>query len=74
MTTANPLDNTLKPIQDNDKNIKFALALPLAVGARHIDPNKALDSGLVYDATPQDYINQLFYLDLYKRKIDKIIR
>lgn len=74
MTTANPFDNTLNPIHDNGRNIKFDFASPLAMGAGHIDPNKALDPGLVYDATPQDYINQLCYLNVYKRKLAKIIR
>ncbi|KAH7854478.1 hypothetical protein Vadar_014235 [Vaccinium darrowii] len=57
MTTANPLDNTLNPIRDNGYNL--AVASPIAMGAGQIDPNRALDPGLVYDATPQDYANIL---------------
>ncbi|CAN4110299.1 unnamed protein product [Withania somnifera] len=53
MTTANHLDSTQKPIREDDSMV----ATPLDMGAGHVDPNRALDPGLVYDATPQDYIN-----------------
>jgi len=72
MTTANPLDNTLNPIHENGK--KFHLASPLAMGAGHIDPNRALDPGLVYDATPQDYINLLCSMNYNKAQILAIVR
>ena len=71
MTTAKPLDNTLKPIRDN--GLKFQFATPLAMGAGHIDPNLALDLGLIYDATPQDYINLLYSMKLSKAQMLAII-
>ncbi|PON46722.1 Peptidase S8, subtilisin-related [Parasponia andersonii] len=54
MTTATPLDNTLNPIRDS--NSPPSNASPLAMGSGHINPNGALDPGLIYDASPQDYI------------------
>ncbi|KAF3639594.1 hypothetical protein FXO37_23900 [Capsicum annuum] len=54
MTTANPLDNTRDQIIASDTNEP---ATPLDMGAGFIDPNRALDPGLIYDATTQDYIN-----------------
>ena len=54
MTTADVLDNTQNPIKDMDCSLDFASSL--AMGARQVNPNKALDLGLVYDATPQDNI------------------
>lgn len=72
ITSANPLDNSLNPIRDNGK--KHQLASPLAMGAGHIDPNRALDPGLIYDATPKDYINLLCSMKLNKTQLLAIIR
>ncbi|XP_039118238.1 LOW QUALITY PROTEIN: subtilisin-like protease SBT3 [Dioscorea cayenensis subsp. rotundata] len=69
MTTASVLDNTLKPIKDNGF---FSDASPLAMGAGQVDPNKALEPGLVYDANPQDYVS-LLYASGYTSKQVRII-
>ncbi|XP_015061833.1 subtilisin-like protease SBT1.9 [Solanum pennellii] len=72
MTTADSLDNTQGPIRDigRDNNA----ATPLAMGAGHINPNKALDPGLIYDATPEDYVNLLCGLDFTSKQIKSITR
>ncbi|XP_057975750.1 subtilisin-like protease SBT3 [Malania oleifera] len=72
ITTANPFDNTFTPIKENSEN--FSFASPLAMGAGQVDPNRALDPGLVYDATPQDYINLLCSTGLTKKQLVTIIR
>ena len=72
MTTANPFDNTLNPIQEQGEN--FTFASPLAMGAGQIDPNRALDPGLIYDATPQDYVNHLCSMKFTKKQILAITR
>ncbi|KAK6126759.1 hypothetical protein DH2020_039504 [Rehmannia glutinosa] len=53
MTTAYTLDNTNSPLRDA---ADYSLSTPWAHGAGHVDPHKALSPGLVYDATPEDYI------------------
>ncbi|XP_061342603.1 subtilisin-like protease SBT3 [Gastrolobium bilobum] len=73
VTTANPLDNTQNPIRDNG-NPSRQHASPLAMGAGEIDPNRALDPGLIYDATPQDYINLLCSLGYTHNQILTITR
>ncbi|PHU30462.1 hypothetical protein BC332_02555 [Capsicum chinense] len=62
MTTTNHLDSTQKPIREDDNMI----ATPLGIVSGHIDPNRALDPGLVYDATPQDYVNLICSLNSQK--------
>ncbi|XP_055811052.1 subtilisin-like protease SBT3 [Solanum dulcamara] len=72
MTTADALDNTQGPIRDIGRNNNAAD--PLAMGAGHINPNKALDPGLIYDVTPEDYINLLCGLDFTSKQIKAITR
>lgn len=72
VTTASPLDNTQNPIRDNGNQSRYAS--PLAIGAGQIDPNRALDPGLIYDATPQDYVNLLCALEYTKKQILTITR
>lgn len=71
-TTATPSDNTQKPIRDlrND----FQSASPLAMGAGHINPNQALDPGLIYDAPPQDFVNLLCSMNFSFDQISSIIK
>lgn len=60
MTSADELDNDRRPIRDFGyprSSSMYQDASPLAVGAGHINPNQALDPGLIHDATPQDYEN-----------------
>ncbi|KAG8390932.1 hypothetical protein BUALT_Bualt01G0135000 [Buddleja alternifolia] len=72
MTTANPLDNTQHSIRDPIFNYEFAT--PLAMGAGHVDPNQALDPGLIYDAMPQDYVNLLCSMNFTRNQIATITR
>ncbi|RDY01051.1 Subtilisin-like protease SBT1.7, partial [Mucuna pruriens] len=72
VTTANPLDNTLNPIRDNGNPLQYAS--PLAMGAGEIDPNRALDPGFIYDATPQDYVNLLCASGYTRNQILSITR
>ncbi|XP_074303550.1 subtilisin-like protease SBT5.3 [Silene latifolia] len=55
MTTAKITDNTREPIL-NASNVN---ADPFSYGAGHVHPNKAMDPGLVYDLTVNDYMNFL---------------
>ncbi|KDP31945.1 hypothetical protein JCGZ_12406 [Jatropha curcas] len=73
MTSANPLDNTNSPIKD-EADDKIPAATPLDIGAGHIDPNKALEPGLIYDAKTEDYIKFLCAMNLTKKQIQFITR
>lgn len=72
MTTADPLDNTRSPIKDNGEASQPAS--PLAMGSGQVDPNRAVDPGLVYDATPQDYVNLLCSMNITTRQMQTIVR
>ena len=70
MTTANPLDNTRSPIKDAGNFDRPAS--PMDIGAGFIDPNKAIDPGLIYDATTEDYVKLLCSLN-YTAKQMKVV-
>ncbi|KAA8528522.1 hypothetical protein F0562_035877 [Nyssa sinensis] len=72
MTTSDSIDNTFSPIQDIGYNNQQAD--PLAIGAGHINPNKALDPGLVYDVKLEDYMNLLCALNYTMKQIQTITR
>ncbi|XP_040381175.1 subtilisin-like protease SBT5.3 [Oryza brachyantha] len=55
MTSATELDSELKPILNSSR----LPATPFSYGAGHVFPHRALDPGLVYDATATDYLDFL---------------
>ncbi|KAK2406739.1 subtilisin protease SBT3 [Trifolium repens] len=71
MTTSDIFDNTQEQIKDIGTGDK---ATPFALGAGHVNPNKALDPGLVYDVGVQDYVNLLCALKYSQRNITTITR
>lgn len=70
MTTSDILDNTFNPIGE----IGSIITSPLAMGAGHINPNKALDPGLVYDMGLQDYTNLFCAMNFTSKQIQTITR
>ncbi|KAG6406888.1 hypothetical protein SASPL_134502 [Salvia splendens] len=70
MTTANPLDNTNQPIRAQDGSV----ASPLGIGSGHVDPNRALDPGLIYDASMQDLVNLVCSMNFTRNQTLTIIR
>ncbi|XP_075643702.1 subtilisin-like protease SBT3 [Castanea sativa] len=71
MTTAYALDNTGTIIKSEFTN---DLGTPLEFGAGHINPNKAMDPGLIYDMGFQDYIEFLCGLEHTKKQMSALIR
>ncbi|XP_065871828.1 subtilisin-like protease SBT3 [Euphorbia lathyris] len=70
MTTAYVKDNTNGIIMDMTTGVA---GTPLDFGAGHVDPNKAMDPGLVYDIEVDDYINYLCALNYTSQQIQIII-
>ncbi|KAK6941285.1 Peptidase S8 propeptide/proteinase inhibitor I9 [Dillenia turbinata] len=60
MTTAYVRDNTGAPLRDAAGG---TYSTPWAHGSGHVDPQKALSPGLIYDITPDDYVAFLCSLD-----------
>uniref|UniRef100_A0A7N0UVF7 Subtilisin-like protease n=1 Tax=Kalanchoe fedtschenkoi TaxID=63787 RepID=A0A7N0UVF7_KALFE len=56
MTTAYTQDNTGSPLRDASGG---GLSTPWAHGSGHVDPQKALSPGLVYDTSPDEYVKFL---------------
>ncbi|CAI9115795.1 OLC1v1016789C1 [Oldenlandia corymbosa var. corymbosa] len=72
VTTANPLDNMGDPIKDI--GFDYAIATPVSMGAGQVDPNSALDPGLIYDASVEDYIQLLCSMNYTEKQIATIAR
>ncbi|CAI0449490.1 unnamed protein product [Linum tenue] len=72
MTTADSLDLSNRPIKDAGKSERTSTAF--VIGAGHVNPNKALDPGLVYDAGAIDYVNLLCGMNFTAKQIRAITR
>lgn len=73
MTTSDITDNTGSPITDMGLTNQ-PRANPLAMGSGHINPNRALDPGLIYNASAEDYVNLLCALNFTEKNIQVITK
>ncbi|GFZ19585.1 subtilase family protein [Actinidia rufa] len=71
MTTSDVFDNTKSILTDMATGQS---GTPLDFGAGHVNPNKALNPGLVYDMEVQDYINFLCGMNYTMQQIKIISR
>ncbi|KAM3685793.1 hypothetical protein ACJW31_11G145800 [Castanea mollissima] len=71
MTTAYVKDNTGKIFKSQLTNSSSS---PPDIGAGHINPNKAMDPGLIYDMGLQDYIQFLCGLGYTKKQMTLLLR
>uniref|UniRef100_A0A2N9FNH5 Peptidase S8/S53 domain-containing protein n=1 Tax=Fagus sylvatica TaxID=28930 RepID=A0A2N9FNH5_FAGSY len=71
MTTAYAMDNTGTILNSQLTGIS---GTPLEFGAGHINPNKAMDPGLIYDMGLQDYIEFVCGLGYTKEQMSVLIR
>ncbi|KAH7423888.1 hypothetical protein KP509_12G079200 [Ceratopteris richardii] len=71
MTTAYTEDNRGAVIADEATSNS---STPLDFGAGHVDPQKAMDPGLVYDIEPQDYVDFLCSLKYSEKAVHTVTR
>lgn len=71
MTTAYTLDNTNSPLRDASGG---GFSNPWAHGSGHVDPQKALSPGLVYDASTDEYIAFLCSLEYTVDQVHAIVK
>ncbi|XP_058083398.1 subtilisin-like protease SBT5.3 [Magnolia sinica] len=70
MTTARTKDNTGSPL----RNSSLSRATPFSYGSGHVHPNRAVDPGLVYDLTVEDYLNFLCTMGYNKIQFAKFTK
>lgn len=58
-------DNTVNPM----RNSSLVKATPFSYGAGHIRPNRAMDPGLIYDLTVNDYLDFLCVIGYNKTMV-----
>ncbi|NP_001159342.1 putative subtilase family protein precursor [Zea mays] len=80
MTTARTVDNRGGYILDNGHSVivgrridNFRVATPLVAGAGHVQPDLALDPGLVYDAGEHDYVHFLCALNYTAEQMRRFV-
>lgn len=71
MTTAYTQDNTNSPLRDASVG---EFSNPWAHGSGHVDPQKALSPGLVYDASTDEYIAFLCSMDYTVDQVNAIVK
>lgn len=71
MTTAYNFDDSGKNIRDLATGDE---STPFIYGTGHVDPNKALDPGLIYDIMPKDYIAFLCAIGYDSERIAVFVR
>ncbi|KAK9166313.1 hypothetical protein Scep_001504 [Stephania cephalantha] len=72
MMSAHTIDNTGPPINDHGDG-KDPVD-PLAIGAGHINPNKAMNTCLIYDASVDDYVRFLWSMNFTSKQITTTTR
>ena len=79
MTTAGMVDNRGGDILDNGKGVivggadNVRVATPLVAGAGHVQPDLALDPGLVYNSGERDYVDFLCALNYTAEQMRRFV-
>ncbi|KAJ6320921.1 hypothetical protein OIU78_016168 [Salix suchowensis] len=72
VTTADTMDNNMEPIKDIGFGNRINPASPLDMGAGQVNPNNALDPGLIYDVNSTDYVRLLCATNFTEKQIQVI--